>query len=82
MNQPSLSYLKTKSAMRLKAGKSRHFILPRPVVLGSTPSKKGHGDAEVTHSPPTSEVYGSNPKAYAGNFLVAYQWLAVYSTEP
>ena len=43
---------------------------------------RGHSDAVVTHSPPTSEVSGSNPRPYVGKLAVAYQWLAVYSTEP
>ena len=35
-----------------------------------------------THSPPTYEVGGSNPKPYEGQLIVAYRWSAVYSTEP
>ena len=42
----------------------------------------GHGGAEVTHLPPTSEVGGSNPGPYVGKLVVAYRWSAVYSTEP
>ena len=41
----------------------------------------GHGGAVVTHSPPTSEVSGSNPEPYVGKLVVSYQWSAVYSTE-
>ena len=36
----------------------------------------------VTHWPPTSEMGGSNPGPYVGKLVVAYQWSAVYSTEP
>ena len=43
---------------------------------------KHHGDTVVTHSPPTSEDVGSNPGPYMGKLVVAYQWSAVYSTEP
>ena len=42
----------------------------------------GHGGAVVTHSPPTSEVGGSNPGPYGGKMVVTCRWLAVYSTEP
>ena len=42
----------------------------------------GHSGAVVTHSPPTSEAGGSNPKPYVGKMVVSYKWLAVYSTEP
>ena len=38
--------------------------------------------AVVTHSPPTSEVSGSNFGPYVGKLVVAYWWSAVYSTEP
>ena len=44
--------------------------------------KFGHCGPVVTHSPPTSEVCGSNPAPYVGKLVVAYQWSAVYSTEP
>ena len=40
------------------------------------------GGAVVTHLPPTYEVCHSNPGSYVGKFIVAYQWLTVYSTEP
>ena len=33
---------------------------------------RGHGGAVVTHSPPTSEVWGSNPGPYVGKLVVAY----------
>ena len=36
----------------------------------------------MTHSPPTSEVDSSNPGPYVRKLVVAYRWLAVYSTEP
>ena len=36
----------------------------------------------VTHSPPISEVGGSNPGRYVRKLVVAYQWSAVYSTGP
>ena len=36
----------------------------------------------VTHSPPTSEVGSSILRPYVGKLVIAYQWLAVYSTEP
>ena len=32
----------------------------------------GHGGEVVTHSPPTSEVSGSNPRPYVGKLVVAY----------
>ena len=35
----------------------------------------------VTHSPPTSEVNGSNPGPYVGKLKVTYQWSEVCSTE-
>ena len=41
-----------------------------------------HGGAVVTHSPPTSEVGGSNTRPYVGKLVVNYLGLAVYSTEP
>ena len=41
----------------------------------------GHGGAVVTHSPPTSEVGGSNPEPQVGKMVVFDQWLVVYSTE-
>ena len=41
---------------------------------------RGHGGTVVTHSPPTSEVGGSNPNV--GKLVVTYRWSAVYSTEP
>ena len=44
-------------------------------------NKMGHGDTMVTHSPPTSEVGGSNPEPYMKKMVVSYQLLAVYSTE-
>ena len=40
------------------------------------------GDTVVTHSPPTSEVSGSNPKPYVGKAVASYRWSAVNSTEP
>ena len=46
------------------------------------PILRGHGDTVVTHSPPTSEVSGSNPGPYVGKLVVAYRWSAVYTTEP
>ena len=33
-----------------------------------------HGGAVVTHSPPISEVGGSNPRPYVGKLAAAYQW--------
>ena len=36
----------------------------------------------VTHSPPTSEVCGSNPGPNVGKLKIAFRWSAVYSTEP
>ena len=33
-----------------------------------------HSDAVVTHSPPTSEVWGSNPEPYVGKLVVADRW--------
>ena len=42
----------------------------------------GHGGTVVKHLPPTSEDGGSNPGPYVGKLVVAYQWSAVYSTQP
>ena len=45
----------------------------------------GGNSAMVTHSPPTSEVCGSNPGAYVGKLpmlVVACRWLPLYSTKP
>ena len=42
----------------------------------------GHGGAVVTHSPPTSEVGGSNPRPYVEKLVVAYRWSEVCNTEP
>ena len=33
---------------------------------------RGHGCAVVTHSPPSSEVGGSNTARFVGNMVVAY----------
>ena len=41
-----------------------------------------HGGTVLTHSPPTSEVGGSNPGPYVGKLVIAYQWSALYRTEP
>ena len=38
-----------------------------------------HSGAVVTHSPPTSEVGGSNPGTHVGGCLLM---VAVYNTEP
>ena len=46
------------------------------------PHRGGHGGAVVTHSPTTPEVCGSNARPYLETLVVAYQWSAVYSTEP
>ena len=35
---------------------------------------RGYSGTVVTHSPPTSEVGGSNTKPYVGKLVVAYQW--------
>ena len=43
---------------------------------------RGHGGVVVTHSPPTSEVCGSNPRPYVGKLVDVYRWSADYSTEP
>ena len=42
----------------------------------------GHGGPVVTHLPPTSKVGSSNPGPFGGKSVVAYQWSAVYITEP
>ena len=42
----------------------------------------GHSGTVVTHSPPISEVGGSNAEPYVGKMVVSYRWWAVYSTEP
>ena len=41
---------------------------------------RSNGRAVVTHSGPTSEVSGSNLGPNEGKLVVAYRWLAVYST--
>ena len=47
--------------------------MPNIVVAGLTYTfGMGHGGAVVTHSPPTTEVGGSNPGPCAGKFVVAY----------
>ena len=38
------------------------------------------GAMVVTHLSLISEVLSSNPGPYLGKLIVAYQWLAVYST--
>ena len=43
---------------------------------------RGLCGAVVTLWPPTSEVGGSNPRPFVGKLVIAYQWSAVYSTEP
>ena len=35
-------------------------------------TERGHSGAVVTHSPPTSEVGGSNTGPYVGKLIVAY----------
>ena len=40
------------------------------------------GGALVTHSPPTSEIGGSNPKPCVGKMVVSCLCSAIYSTEP
>ena len=50
------------------------------MILAIVMDVGGHGGALVTHSPPTSEVGGSNTEPYVGKLIVAYQWLVVYST--
>ena len=40
-----------------------------------------HVESFQSHSPPTSEVGGSNPGPYVGKLVVAFRWLAVYSTK-
>ena len=52
-------------------------MAPLGIIIGSF---WGQSDTVVTQSPPTSEVGGSNPGPYAGNLIVAYEWLAVYRT--
>ena len=42
----------------------------------------GAGATVVTHLSPTSGISGSNAIPYMGKMRVAYQWSAVYSTEP
>ena len=39
------------------------------------------GTVVITHSPPTSEVGGSNPGPYVRKLVVAYRWSEVYSIE-
>ena len=54
---------------RQPINRSRTTILNR--VFAHTCSQ-GHGGAVVTHSAPTSEVCGSNPRPYVGKLVVAY----------
>ena len=65
--------------------KNKQIQVPKVILLGSWDSSwetRGHGCPVVTHSPPTSEVGGSNPGPYLGKKLVvACRWSAVYSTE-
>ena len=42
----------------------------------------GHGGPVVTHSPPTSEVCGSNPVPYVGKVGSCLPKTADYSAEP
>ena len=35
----------------------------------------------VTHSPPTSEVGGSNPGPYVGKLVVGYRWFTVQNSD-
>ena len=54
-------------------------------LLDATISMTGptaYNGAVKTRLPPTSEVGGSSPRPYVGKLVVAYRWLAVYSTEP
>ena len=34
---------------------------------------RGHHGAVITHSPPMSEVFGSNTRPYLGKLVVAYR---------
>ena len=43
--------------------------------------KWGLGGVWVTHSPPISEVSGSDPGPYVGKLVVAYRCAAVYTSE-
>ena len=45
----------------------RYYKFIHPIVSGGL----GQGGAVVTHSPPTSEVGGSNPGLYVGKLAVA-----------
>ena len=42
------------------------------LLLSSFCPTGDYGGAVVTHSPPTSEVGGSNPEPYVGNLVVTY----------
>ena len=50
-------------------------------VIIDIPAVTITGTAVVTHSPPTSEVRGSNPEPYVGKVVASYRWSAVYTTE-
>ena len=43
---------------------------------------RGHGGGVVSHLPATSEVSSSNSRLYVEKLVLAYQWWAVYNTEP
>ena len=53
-------------------------LLSRPPIVmsliqGFDSYIKGHGGAVVLHSPPTSEVSGSNPGPDVGKLVVAFR---------
>ena len=58
------------------------LLLCTCIILLSSIMIWGQGGTVVTHSPPTSEVGGSNPGRYVGKLVVAYRWSAVSSIEP
>ena len=63
-----------------KVLKHEQPVFPNEKLHLYTSVYRGHGGTLVTHSPPTSEVGGSNPEPYVGKMVVSYQWSAVYST--
>ena len=51
----------------------KEFEVLYPLVVFYITDTEGHSGAVVTHSPPTSEVSGSNPRPYVGKLVVAYR---------
>ena len=58
---------------KIRNVKDQHSCFRGPVLCSG---------AVETHSSPTSEVSGSNPRPCVGKLVVAYRCSAVFSTEP